>query len=243
MRNPTQPTRVTRHAATPERGGIATKLLAVVVVLGLAGFAGYWFLLRSDSAAKPTIQPTKVTAGGSVDGTWKLSAGDSRGSFVGYRVHEKLADGLVDNEATGRTHDVTGGLTVAGTAVSDVTVTANLATLKSDKDFRDQRLHTQALETDRFPNAKFATTGTVTLPAAPARGATVTISVPGELTLHGVTKSVTVPLKARWDGTTIQVVGELPITMSDYGISPPTSPLVAEVDNHGSLELQLFFVK
>jgi len=230
-------------AGPSQRGAIATKLLGVIVILGALGFAGYWFFIRSDSAAKPKIENTKVSAGGAVDGTWKLTPNGAKGSFVGYRVHEQFADGLVDNEATGRTHDVSGAMTVKGTQVTDVSITANLATLKSDKDFRDQRLHSSGLETDKFPTATFVSTAPLTLPSAPKKGATVKLSVTGDLTLHGVTKSVTAPLEGRWDGNTIQVVGEVPITMSDFSISPPTSPLIAEVDDHGTLEMQLFFTK
>jgi polyisoprenoid-binding protein YceI len=241
MRTPTSlPVRPRTRA---ERGSIGAWLLGVTVVIVAVVFAGWWFLVRSDAAAKPKIENTKVSAGGSVDGDWKVTANDAKGSFVGYRVHEKFAQGLVDNEATGRTTDVTASMTVAGTTVSDVKVSANLATLKSDEDFRDQRLHSQGLETDKFPTATFAATGPVTLPSAPAKGTTVKVDVPGDLTLHGVTKKVTIPLQGRWDGTTIQVVGSLPITMSDYGITPPTSPIIAEVDDHGTLELQLFFVQ
>jgi hypothetical protein len=37
------------------------------------------------------------------------------------------------------------------------------------------------------------------------------------------------------------VVGTLPIAFSDYRISAPTAPAVASVDDHGEMELQLFF--
>ena len=40
----------------PCAGGIVTVLVVVVVVLAAAGFAGYWFLIRSDAAPKPDDQ-------------------------------------------------------------------------------------------------------------------------------------------------------------------------------------------
>jgi hypothetical protein len=61
--------------------------------------------------------------------------------------------------------------------------------------------------------------------------------------LHGVTKDVTVPLQGRWDGKQIQVVAKLPIVFSDYGITAPTAPAVASVDDHGEMEMQLVFDK
>ena len=54
---------------------------------------------------------------------------------------------------------------------------------------------------------------------------------------------MTIPLEGRWDGTEVQVVGHLPIVFGDYGITAPTAPAVASVDDHGEMELQLFFKK
>jgi polyisoprenoid-binding protein YceI len=226
------------------RGGVLTVVVVVVVVLAAAGFAGYWFFIRSDAAPRPEIKATETTEGGDVDGAWRLSANDANGSFVQYRVHEKLAAGLVDNTATGRSTDVTGTMTIDGTTVSGIEVTANLAALKSDREFRDNALKNRGLETDRFPTAKFVADGPVTLPSAPVKGKTITIDVPGQLTLHGVTKPVTAPIEARWDGTTVQVVvRSLEIKMPDYSITPPIGGPIAEVDDHGDLELQLFFTQ
>ena len=59
-----------------------------------------------------------------------------------------------------------------------------------------------------------------------------------------VTKTVTAPIQARWDGKTVQVVvTALNINLPDYSITPPTGGPVAEVDDHGDLELQLFFTQ
>ena len=68
----------------------------------------------------PRIKATKTVEGGNVDGTWTLSANDANGSFVQYRVHEQFAAGLVDNDATGKSTDVTGTMTINGTTVSDI---------------------------------------------------------------------------------------------------------------------------
>jgi polyisoprenoid-binding protein YceI len=233
-----------RQSHRRQRGGIATVIVILVAVVAVGGFAAYWFLVRSDAAAKPTIKKTATSAGGSVDGTWTLTADDANGSFVQYRVHEQFAAGLVDNEATGKSTSVTGSMTVNGTTVSDIEVTANLAALKSDKEFRDNALKNRGLETDKFPTAKFVADGPVTLPSAPTKGKTVDVDVPGQLTLHGVTKSVTAPIEARWDGRTVQVVVKsLNVNLTDYGMTPPTGGPIAEVDDHGDLELQLFFTK
>lgn len=226
-----------------ERGGIASKLIIVVVVLAAAAFAIYWFVIRSEPAAKPKITQTPVVEGGTVDGTWDVSQGIGEGTFVQYRVHEKFVDGLVDNEATGTSTDVTGTMTITGTEVTGIEVTANLKALKSDDGFRDNAITDRGLETNKFPTASFAATEPITLPGAPTKGTTVKVSANGDLTLHGVTKPVTIELEGRWNGETIQVIGELPILFSDYGITAPTSFRVAEVDDNGFMEVQLVFTK
>ena len=81
----------------------------------------------------------------------------------------------------------------------------------------------------------------ITLSAVPAAGETIKTEAVGEFTLHGVTKTVTIPLEGRWDGKQVQVVGSLPIAFDDYGVSAPSAPAVASVDDNGEMELQLFF--
>lgn len=225
--------------------------LGLVVVVGVA-FAGWWFFLKSDPEPRARIIETPIatttteagdtsgTTGSSLDGTWKVAPGDSR-NFVGYRVTEKLVANIAESEATGRTDDVTASMTIDGTTVKDVTVTADLRTLSSDNSFRDGRIRGSGLESDEFPEAKFVLTEPITLSAQPAAGETITVQATGEFTLHGVTRQVTIDLQGRYDGTNVQVVGNLPILFSDYDITAPTAPAVASVDDRGEMELQLFF--
>ena len=164
-------------------------------------------------------------------------------NFVGYRVTEKLVANVAQTTATGRTNNVTGTMTINGTTISDVTVTADLRSLSSDSSLRDGRIRDQGLESNRFPQAKFVLTTPITLSALPAAGETIKVDGTGDFTLHGVTKKVTIPLEARWDGKAVQVVGTLPVVFGDYNITAPSSPLVASIDDHAEMEFKLFFEK
>lgn len=217
-------------------------VLTVVVVVVGGGAALYWFVIRSDAKPRAHIVQTHVRAGGALDGTWTLHPSDGR-SFVGYRVQEQFAAATIESTATGRTGDVQGTLRVNGTTVDDVTVTANLATLKSDKSLRDERLHTMGIETDKFPDAKFVLTQPIQLAQVPAEGQTLDTTAVGDFTLHGVTRRVSIPVQGRWDGQAVQVVGHLPVTFSDYRIDPPNIGGFTSVSDHGALELQLFFTR
>ncbi len=233
--------------------------VAVVLVLG----AGVWFtLLRDDApqavdlasalsaaAQQPANSPTAASAtpapagspatgaASSLAGTWTLVSG---ASFVGYRVNEELAN-IGAKTAVGRTSAVTGTLTFDGAAITAVEVTADLRQLRSDETRRDRALEMQALETARFPSATFVLTAPIRLERAPAEGGTVRAAATGDLTLHGVTRRVEVPIEGQFQGGRAVVVGSLDIRFADFGIAQPRAQLVLSVEDHGVIELQLVF--
>ena len=228
-------------------------VVAAIVVAGLVGGGyGLWYVLvgpggpAAVSSAPPALPSGAGAAiAGSLDGTWTVnttlgSIGDGSASFAGYRVQEQLA-GVGGNTAVGRTTKVSGSMTLTGAVVSNVQVTADMTALVSDNQNRDAVLRREALETDRFPTATFKLTGSIDLGTLPADGKTVSANATGDLTLHGVTKSVTIALQATRQGGIIAVAGSLPVVFSDYSIAKPTSFSVLSVDDHGTMELHLLF--
>jgi polyisoprenoid-binding protein YceI len=211
-----------------------------VLVVGGGLFLAYKLFIESNPKPPAKITKTTTVGGGTLDGTYRVAPGDTN-SFVGYRVQEQLVGGAIDQTATGRTSDVTGSLTVSGTSVENVSVTADLRTLTSDRSQRDDAIKDRGLESNRFPEAKFALTAPIQEPNLPAAGETVNTTARGDFTLHGVTKQVEIPVQGRWDGRDVQVVGRLHIVFADYGIQAPTSPVVASIDNQGDMEFQIFF--
>ena len=190
---------------------------------------------------------SSTTTGGGLDGTWNVDASigsfsDFSGSFVGYRVEEELAN-VGAATAVGRTPDVTGSLTLAGTQITAVEMSADLSTLQSDKSQRDGQLRRQALETDQFPTATFSLTQPIELGSVPADGQVIQATATGDLTIHGVTKSVQIPVEARVAGDVVTVTGSIDILFADYGMNRPTSFLVLSIADHGTMEFQLQFTK
>ena len=120
-------------------------------------------------------------------------------------------------------------------------MTANVADLQSDNENRDGQLQRQALQTAQFPTATFKLTSPIELGTAPADGETITATATGELTLHGVTKTVEIPIQARLSGDVVTVAGSIDILFADYDIDQPTSFLVLSIEDHGTMELQLHF--
>jgi polyisoprenoid-binding protein YceI len=124
-----------------------------------------------------------------------------------------------------------------------VKVTADLSQLESDDSRRDQRMQTIGLETNTFPTATFELTQPVTFDSVPKDGEVVNTRATGNLTIHGTTNEVTFELQAKWTPDGIVVAGSIPIVMADYGITPPNVGGFVSVQDHGTMEFQLVFVK
>jgi polyisoprenoid-binding protein YceI len=203
----------------------------------------------SDPTDDPASADPSADTGDSdgIAGTWAIdpsigSFDDFSGSFVGYRVREELAS-VGATEAVGRTPDVTGTLTVEGTTIVAGELAVDLTTLESDEGNRDRQLRRQGLETGTYPAATFTLTQPIELVPAPAEGVTIDATAVGDLTLHGTTKSVEIPVQAKFERGVVTVVGSLPILFSDYGMEKPQAMLVLSVEDHGTMEFQLQFTK
>jgi polyisoprenoid-binding protein YceI len=224
--------------------------LVAVVVLAAGGY--YVFARQSTGGPAPVslgsdpISLGSGTSGASsnttadASGTWTLAGSQS---FVGYRVREKLGFLPAPSDAVGRTTAVTGTMTVAGKSVTSVKISADLTQLKSNEARRDQHLQTMGLETNTFPTATFSLTSPITFAQKPAQGAVVKESATGDFTLHGVTKQITIPIQARWDGSTIEIVSSFPVQFSDYSIQAPSIGGFVSVQDNGTVELKLVFTK
>jgi polyisoprenoid-binding protein YceI len=198
----------------------------------------------TDPASSDDPAATAAAAGG-IAGSWSvdssIGSGDT-GTFVGYRVQETLAT-VGAQEAVGRTSDVTGTMAIDGTTITAVDITADMTTLQSDEANRDRQLQRQGIETATYPTATFTLTQPIDMGSVPADGQIVDVTATGNLTLHGVTKEVDIPLQARIEGDVITVVGSLPIQFADYDIAQPQGMIVLSIEDHGTLELQLHFAR
>jgi polyisoprenoid-binding protein YceI len=231
---------------------------AVVLAAAVAGGGyGLWYMFlrpagpasvtEASLAPVPSAAAAQQPLAGGVDGTWKVdtsigSFADNTSSFVGYRVQEQLAT-IGGNVAVGRTPDVSGTLTISGTKLTAATITADLTTLQSDDSRRDGQLRRQGIETGTYPTATFTLTSPVEVASMPAEGQVVNVTATGNLTLHGVTKEIQIPLAARLTGSVAEVTGSLPIVFADYNIQKPSSFIVLSIADQGTLELQLFLTK
>jgi polyisoprenoid-binding protein YceI len=214
--------------------------VAVLVVLAAAGGYVYFFsgLRTSPSALTlPSPSPSPSTsfsataspsaASGSGAGTWTVASG----SIVGYRVNEQFVGQTSQHQAVARTSGVSGKVTIAQNGssyeMSNAAITVQLSGLTSvdsvagyDVTNRD-RIVQRALDVSDFPTATFVASS-VTIPTGAASGQTVTLTVPGQLTVHGVTKTVAATMQLRVTSSSAQLAGSIATNMTDFGVQPPT---------------------
>lgn len=244
------------------------------IALGVGAYLAYDNVLRGDAAAPlalpsagtatdaaagtadPATSVASATAGNGastapgtgtgrdVTGTWTIV----EGSEAGYRVREQLANLPAESDAIGRTSNVSGSITLvaAGDAarLTEGEITVDTTTIASDRPQRDNRLRSEGLQTGQFPTATFKITAPVDIPAAALAGTASDVNLAGDLTLHGVTKSVQIPAKARLVDGRIQVVGSLPITLADYQITAPNvGGFIVSIADDGTLEFLAVFAR
>jgi polyisoprenoid-binding protein YceI len=230
------------------------KLVVVGVVVLLAALGGGYLLFASrtsDSPPPAALDPAPATTAGQAtgttgadgaatpDGTWTVS--DDGKSFVGYRVKEQLAFLDSPNEAVGRSTAVTGTMEVAGDTVESVRIEADLTRLTSDETRRDIAIRQRGLESERYPTATLELAEPIKLATTPVEGKEVRGQGTGRLTVHGVTREVDLSMTGRWSGSTIQVVGQLPVKMSDYQIQAPRFGPVVAIEDSAAVDFSLVF--
>lgn len=234
-------------ATLPSRSASGTTAAPSTQAPATTAAAGSTTVVPAPSSADPATTVTPATsaapkAGASpLEGTWNVLPGDN--VFVGYNVQEQFGGDTFKKTAHGTTPAVTGAIQVAGTTLTSGTFTADLTKLHSDSGRRDNNMQTRGLEISKFPTATFTLTTPVDLAPVPEAASPVERTITGTLTLHGVTKPISIPLKAQWSGDLIDVAANVPIVMGDYGITPPSVGGFVSVDDHGELVIQLTFKK
>ena len=168
----------------------------LVVLGGIALVVGPYLYVSYQSrvvSTPPELDPTTAATTtvnvNHLSGTWTVGSG----SFAGYRVKEALVG--QNTTVTGRTNRVTGTATVTGVTVTAATVSVDVGSIATTEPARDTYFRDTALQVNQFPKATFTFTNSVAV-VRPTAGQPQSVTATGELTLHGVTKTVTVTLNA-----------------------------------------------
>jgi polyisoprenoid-binding protein YceI len=233
----------------PSRKRVAAIVLGGGATLIVAIFLLVYFVIFPTSSPKPFKLATSATSpattssasvsSGSVAGRWSVATG----SQAGYRVREKLAFLPAQSDAVGRTSSVTGAarLTESSGRITIATASFNVAvnTHKSDRSMRDEKIHEIGLESDRYPTASFVLSAPVSLSESAVAGHVKRSSVTGVFTIHGTSKSRTLPVEFTLTGSTLEAAGSITFPWSEFGMSAPSVGGFVNVTEKATMEFDL----
>lgn len=225
-----------RPMLTWRRIAVST-LLTLTAAVALAA-SGWWFLVREDndlatsapeipqdlvaSTAPSIIGTASASPGAQPSGTQSFAILPER-SEAAYFADEKLASLPLPSTAKGSTTAIEGTfyLTADGLALDPSRTSAftvDLATIKSDKTMRDQRVQNQALETATYPTATFTATSVSGYDPGIAEGEEQALQLTGIMDLHGVKREITWDVKARQRGDLITALATVDVKYADFDI-------------------------
>ncbi|MCI0344009.1 MAG: YceI family protein [Chloroflexi bacterium] len=172
----------------------------------------------------------------------------SAGTVVGYRVREQLAALSAQTDAVGRTSSVIGSATLAASGDGLSVPAAGTGSIRGRSRGSGcrggRRRWSRSSGPPRSSTATFVLSSPVDVPAEALDGATVDVTLVGDLTIHGVTKSVSIPAQAQLtaDGQ-VNVLGSMTFPFSDFGMTPPNIGGFVSVEDDATLEFVLILAR
>jgi polyisoprenoid-binding protein YceI len=137
--------------------------------------------------------------------------------------------------ARGRTAALEGFARIDGRSAVEVRVAADLRKLHSGRPGRDAFLGGRSLDTRDYPVATFVSSAPVDVPPGTSQE-----RVRGRLTLHGAAGDVVLRARLQRAARRIEVLGEVTIRPSEFGIRPPDAGIFSVPDS-GAIEFHLVF--
>lgn len=214
--------------------------IAAMIGVGLlaAGAAYVWFSGGSGDASSAISAPSLMATAGDTRTLFSITADESEARFI-------IDETLLNNPKTvvGSTHEVAGDLLVdlqnpANTQLG--TIRINVKTLKTDNEFRNRALRGQILQVDQpeYEFAVFTPSALLNLPDQVIVGTPVDFQIKGDLTLHGVTREVTFDTTLTLiSDRQLSGMAQATVMHSDFGITIPSAPGVANVSDAVGLEI------
>ncbi|GAA3448882.1 YceI family protein [Dactylosporangium matsuzakiense] len=208
--------------------------------LSLAAIVALVVLLVGAVVAAVKLQPvpsplalpaTAAPPAGTLDGAYQPAPG----SLAGFRIQQTVL-GLT-SDVVGRTADIGGAATITAGRVTDATLRIGLLALTSGNGKRAPQFDI-SLDTAHYPDATVTLTQPAPLDASLSSGAALPVT--GSLTLHGITRPVTVTLSIRRDGAGLDVAGSVPVAFADFDLAAPQGyGAFGSLADHGTAEFLL----
>jgi polyisoprenoid-binding protein YceI len=236
---------------------VGVAVLAYVYISGGSGEASQAITAPTLAVNTPadTAPAAEPTAADVSEPTEAAPASDSGGTIFNIVPEESEVRFILSEVLSGQPTIVTGVTNqVAGQLLVDFaspantqvgTIRINVRTMETDNDFRNRAIRSQILMSarDEFEFAEFMPTALSGLPDQVAVGQPVSFQIIGDLTVKGITNSVTfdatvTPVsEARLEGSASTVVQR-----AMYEMQIPRVPNVADVSEDVTLELDFVAV-
>lgn len=239
------------HLFTHDSGRLRSRIVPLAVAGPLSSLLFVGSALAQDST--PTATQAGVIGDAIATDSCDLSnyAATPTGTSALYSIVSDQSEAryLAEEEFVGQGANTAVGTTSAiigqiGLDASNVPLTCSrfdvdLRTLVSDDSRRDNKLYEETLETGEFPLGTFILTSVEGLDGGLVDGQEATVTLIGNLTLHGVTKQVAWSATVTLSGDTLTGSAETSLNIADFDMSEPNSPLVLSIDDTIVLQVDL----
>ena len=212
------------------------KWIIVLAVVVLAGGGFYiWFSGSTSEPSTPLTAPTVSLAGASAQ-TYAIDSSSSKATFM-------IDEVLRGSPATvvGSTDQVAGEVSLdpSDTSTAQIgTIKINARTFVTDESQRNNAIRRFILQTDQYEFIEFVSTKIEGMPASIDVGSRFSFTVAGDLTVKDSTNTVTFDVSATLvSDTQIEGTATAKITRSEFGVTIPSVPFVADVSNDVALQL------
>lgn len=186
-------------------GNALTGLLAVALMLALAGLGPWVIHSSSPQKANYVLDPQKG----------KFIAHAFAGGLFWFKGHEHY---LAARDFSGDVELTRGSVTPASLRLvvkaNSMEETGTVFT-EEQKKIINKEVHDIVLLPDQYPDIIFQSTSVTSQPAAAGQ---YNLKITGNLTLHGVTREETIPVKLSLSDNDLQAVGQFSIDRDDYKV-------------------------
>lgn len=217
-------------------------LIAAIAFIAILAVGTFFYITRDIAAPSQTVDSSVQQLESSSDATgevvYRISQDESQ---VEYNIFEVLNGS--DKTVVGVTNQIAGDIlinltTPAETQLGEISI--NARTFATDSDRRDNSVARFVLQSEDAANEfiTFQPTALSGLPASISIGDTLELQVTGDLTVAGVTHTVTFAVTAVLESEQ-QLTGhaEATVALSDFNITIPQVPQVANVGETVTLKL------
>ena len=197
----------------------------------------------TESSTRPTeaeeTEETLVSQAGSADSPGAVELELSEGTEARFLIHEELqGEPFI---VVGVTTEVVGRMRVdlsnlARSQMGEILI--NARTFATDSSNRNRAIRGPILAAEQYEFITFRPTEVIGLSGAAETGGEYSFSVVGELVVRDISRPVTFEVVARWTaGERLEGMASAMVLRSDFDLSIPSVPFVANVADEIGLEL------